>query len=293
VKALQKRHDLIPVENKTVVTDVWRGARDNLWLPILEKYQLKYQPLTDVPWVPFKPKAELRALPHIFKDGLRVPKLFKGKSVVHLPTIKTHGHTTMTGAMKNAFGGLIDARRHHCHKRIHEVLVDLLHIQNEIHPKIFAVMDGTVVGDGAGPRTMIPRIGNLLLASHDQVAIDAVSAKLMGFDPMRVRFLKLAHDDGLGVADVDQIDFVGDDVSNVNFHCQTRKSPVIFFDQLFRNHSHAIERWLFHTGLFHACVLGSAWYHDRVWYPTVGKHRIREFMGSEWGALWRSYAARR
>ena len=292
VKALCKKHNVIPVENHTVVTDVWKGARDNLWLPILEKYGLTYQPLTEVEWVPFKPKAKLRALQRVFPEGLRVPKLFKGKSIVHLPTVKTHGHTMMTGAMKNAFGGLIDARRHHCHKHIHEVLVDLLHIQKELHPKIFAVMDGTVIGDGAGPRTMIPRTGNILLASHDQVAIDAVSAKLMGFDPMRIPFLRMAHEDGLGCADVSKIRMVGDDVSDINFHCKTRKSPVIFFDQMFRNHSHAIERWLFHTGLFHACVLGSGWYHDKVWYPLVGRHRIRKFMGTEWGRLWGLYAGR-
>ena len=98
--------------------------------------------------------------------------MFIGKNVVHFPTMKVHGHTTITGAMKNAFGGLITKKRHHCHKKIHEVLVDLLAIQKEIHPCIFAVMDGTVAGDGAGPRTMIPRVKNYILASGDQVAID-------------------------------------------------------------------------------------------------------------------------
>ena len=56
----------------------------------------------------------------------------------------------MTGAMKNAFGGLITEKRHHSHKMIHEVLVDLLQIQKEIHPHLFAVMDGAVAGNGKG-----------------------------------------------------------------------------------------------------------------------------------------------
>ena len=86
--------------------------------------------------------------------------------------------------MKNAFGGLLNTRRHYTHSWIHETLVDLLAIQKEIHSGIFAVMDGTTAGNGPGPRTMYPEIKNVILASGDQVAIDAVAAKLMGFDPL-------------------------------------------------------------------------------------------------------------
>jgi len=94
---------------------------------------------------------------------------------------------------------------------IHQTLVDLLMIQKKIHRGIFAVMDGTFAGDGPGPRCMIPHVKNVLLASADQVAIDAVAAKLMGFDPMRdLKFVRLAHDQGLGVGDPRDIELVGD-----------------------------------------------------------------------------------
>jgi uncharacterized protein (DUF362 family) len=45
--------------------------------------------------------------------------------------------------------------------------VDLLAIQKEIHPGIFAVMDGTTAGNGPGPRTMTPVVKNIILASVD------------------------------------------------------------------------------------------------------------------------------
>ncbi|MEK7226927.1 MAG: DUF362 domain-containing protein, partial [Bacteroidota bacterium] len=222
--------------------------------------------------------------------GHKIPKLFIGKNVIHLPTVKTHGHTQMTGAMKNAFGGLITRKRHHCHKMIHEVLVDLLAIQKEIHPGIFAVMDGTVAGDGAGPRTMIPKIKNYLLASGDQVAIDAISAKMMGYDPLKIKFIKLAHDRGLGMGDPRQIEVVGEDISNVNFHFQTSRSPVIMGDKLFRFGAlKFVEPLLFHTPLFKLCVFGSEFYHDKLWYNTVGKKHINKFMQTEWGKLWQKY----
>jgi uncharacterized protein (DUF362 family) len=284
-----KYENIHPVENKTVVTDVWKGAKGNKWLPILKKYKQEYEPLPDVKWVEYKPKGEILALDKIFSNGHKLPEMFIGKNVVHLPTVKTHGHTTMTGAMKNAFGGLITARRHHCHKMIHEVLVDLLQIQKEIHKGIFAVMDGTVCGDGKGPRTMVPRIKNYILASGDQVAIDAISAKMMGFDPMKIKFIKIAHDKGLGCGDLKQIDVEGENISNVNFKFETGKSAVIFGDQLMRNNSRFIEKILFHSPLFKMCVFGSEFYHDKLWYPTVGKSRIRKFNKSPWGKLFNKY----
>lgn len=284
------REKIIPCENRTVVTNVIKGCKENKWFPIFRKYKVKFVPLTDVEWIKYEPKGEILALDKIFPDGHRIPKFFIGKNVVHLPTIKTHGHTTMTGAMKDAFGGLITERRHHCHKMIHEVLVDLLQIQKEIHPEILAVMDGTVCGDGAGPRTMIPKIKGYILASFDQVAIDAVSAKMMGYDPMKIRFIKLAHDKGLGCGDVDQIKIVGEDISNVNFRFRTYKSPVIFGDQLFRKGLFRfVEPVLFHTGLFNLCIFGSAFYHDYLWYPLIGRKRIKKFLKTEWGKLWLSY----
>lgn len=280
---------ILPVENNTVVTDVWKGARENKWLPVLSKYHLKLQPLTDVEWVNFRTRKPLMALPKIFPEGIKIPKMFIGKNILHLPTMKTHGHTTTTGAMKNAFGGLITKKRHHCHKMIHEVLVDLLHIQKEIHPGMFAVMDGTIAGDGAGPRTLIPKKSDYILASNDQVAIDAVAARMMGFDPMRIRYIKMAHDLGLGCGDVRQIEIIGDDIRHVNFNFHVGKSPVIFFDQLLRKSNKFIEQRLFHSQLFSLCILGSQVYHDHLWYNTIGRERIGKFMATGWGRLFEKY----
>jgi uncharacterized protein (DUF362 family) len=165
-------------------------------------------------WIPFRPKASMLALDEIFPDGIRIPDFFIGKNIVHLPTVKAHMYTTTTGAMKNAFGGLLSRYRHYTHTQIHETLVDLLAIQKEIHPGIFAVMDGTTAGNGSGPRMMRPVVKNVILASADQVAIDAVAAQMMGFDPMGIRYIRLAHERGLGLGDVREIELVGDDISN-------------------------------------------------------------------------------
>ncbi|MBW2994714.1 DUF362 domain-containing protein, partial [Candidatus Woesearchaeota archaeon] len=279
-----------PVENKTVVTKPWLGAKQNKWLPILEKYSLRYKPLTEVEWSKYKlKKAKLETIHRIFPEGHEIPAFFIGKNVVHLPTFKCHGHTTITGAIKDAFGGLITEKRHHCHKMIHEVLVDLLILEKEIHPGIFAVMDGTVCGNGPGPRTMIPVIKNYIAASADQVAIDAIEAKMFGFEPMSIPFIKMAHDKGLGCGDVEQIEIIGEDIAKENFHFKTKRSPVVFWDQMLRKKIPFIEHILFHTKLFNLCIMASGIYHDKFWYNLVGKRRIKEFMKSEWGQLFLKY----
>jgi uncharacterized protein (DUF362 family) len=204
-----------------------------------------------------------------------------------LATQKTHGHSVVTGAIKNAFGGLLKEVRHHFHKYMHDVLVDLLIIEKEIHKGLFAVIDGTVCGDYAGPRTMVPRIKNYIIAGADQVAVDAVSAKLMGFNPFEIEYIRKAHDLGLGCADMDNIEIIGENISAINYGFKSTESLIIFLDKLLRNSP--FERLLFHTQFFKLFILGSLIYHDYYWYYVVGRKYLNAFKKTEWGALFEKY----
>ena len=284
------RGRLIPIENKTVVTSPREGCRNNRWEPVLQRHGLTFMPLTEVDWQIYRFKSPLLKLNDIFPEGIQIPAIYPGRQILHLPTVKTHGHAVMTGSVKNSFGGLLKEVRHYAHKYMHEVLVDLLYMQRELHPAVFTVMDGTVAGDGAGPRTMIPRIKNLILAATDSLAIDAIAARLMGFDPMSIPFIRMAHERGLGIGDPRHIELVGDDVSTENFGFQTRKSLVIWGDQMIRKgFLRPLERVLLHSPLMVWAPMASNIYHDLMWYPTVGQSRIRSFMRTEWGNLFKKY----
>lgn len=285
---------LIPLENKTVVTDPIRGAENNCWMSVLNKYGLGFTALTDVGWIKYEFKEKLLRLNEIFPEGIEIPALYPGKQIIHLPTVKTHGHSVTTGAIKNAFGGLLKEVRHYAHKYIHEVLVDLMIMQKELHPSILAVMDGTVCGDGAGPRTMVPHGKNMLLASADSVAIDAVAAHLMGFEPMEIPYLRLCHERGLGVADIGEIEIKGKDISGINFGFKTKKSFVIWGDQMLRlGPLRFLEKIALHSPLVVWAPMASNFYHDWLWYPTIGRSIIRKFRRTEWGQLFTQYMRRR
>jgi uncharacterized protein (DUF362 family) len=285
------RARMFPVENKTVVTDPVAGCRNNKWAPVLRRHGLPFIPLPDVEWIVYPFKSPLLKLNQIFPEGIQIPKMYIGRNVCQLPTAKVHGHTTTTGAIKNAFGGLLKEVRHYAHEFIHEVMVDLMSMQRELHPGVFAVMDGTVMGDGAGPRTMVPRMGNLLLASADSVAIDAIAAKIMGFDPLAIPYLRMCEERGLGVADPRKIELVGDaDAAGISMGFKTSRSLVIWGDQLIRRGPlRPLKRLLLHSPLVVWAPFASNVYHDWLWYPTVGRARIRAFAETPWGRLFERY----
>jgi len=279
--------------NRTVVVDARHGEVANKHLPVIEKYGLRnihlYDPSEE--WVTYEPRGKMLVLRDIYPEGIQIPRRLIGENILHLPTIKTHVFTTMTGAMKNAFGGLLHDRRHWTHSVIHETLVDLLTIQKEIHSGVFAVMDGAFVGDGPGPRCMEVRVGGWILASADQVAIDATAARLMGFDPMSIKFIRLAHEAGLGVGNPSEIEMVGDDIQGVNFGCRkgdntfaSKGQKMIYWGPL-----KPLENILLRSPLVPWSYLASRAYHDVYWYNAIGKPRIRDAMQTDWGELFQRY----
>ena len=287
--------------NRTVVIDAHLGERENKQLNVIEAHGLRNVHLYEgEEWVHVREAVgeladEFICLNEVYPQGFSIPKRFIGENIIHLPTIKTHVFTTTTGAMKNAFGGLLNEHRHWTHPVIHETLVDLLMIQKKIHPGVFAVMDGTFVGDGPGPRCMIPHIKNVLLASSDQVAIDAVAAKLMGFDPLSdLKYVRLAHEKGLGCGDPREIEIVGDvEAAEENWGFEGPMKNITFAasmqHKIYWGRLKTFVEWSLKTWLAPWAYIASVLFHDVYWYPKNGSPRVREVLKSEWGRLFHNW----
>lgn len=283
--------NIIPVENKTVVTDVVKGSTNNKWLPILKKYGVKMHYLTDEPYVDYKPKKPLLAMGHTFHK-ISLPKIIIGKNIIHLPTMKMHVFTTTTGGMKNYFG-MLRTTRHYAHRNIHETLVDLLSIQKEIHPGIFGIMDGAVVGKGSGPRAMQWEIKDFLLASSDLVALDAIAAKMMGFNPLTLDYLRIAEEKGLGIANPKNIKTFGTDISKINWHFKRKDTLASRGQKLIYRHSPLwFEKLLLQSPLVPWSYFASNFYHDTYWWNMFGKGRVEKFLKTPWGKLFEEYENR-
>lgn len=283
------------VQNQTVVTNAFKGEDLNKYKDIFKKYDIPVLfnfKKEDIQWEVYRPKVKMNALDKIFPEGISIPSYFKGKSILHLPTVKCHIYTTTTGAIKNAFGGLLTKKRHYTHTWIHETIVDLLAIQKEIHSGIFAVMDGTTAGNGPGPRTLLPEVKNVILASSDQVAIDALSAKMMGFDPMKIKYIRMAHEQGLGVGNPSEIEVVGDtDAAKENWKFEVGSTVHKKLAHMgWYGPTKFLQNLVFRTPLVYIPILWSEIFHDYYRWNVKEKSIYEQWLkNTEWGKMFANY----
>jgi uncharacterized protein (DUF362 family) len=124
--------------------------------------------------------------------------------LLNVPVLKHHSGTGMTAAMKNLMGVVWDRGFYH-QNNLHQAIADFLllrkptlNILDAYHPMVRNGPRGKTVADLVEMRT--------LLVSTDPVALDAAAAKLMGLDPAKVAFIKLADEMKLGTMDLTQVE---------------------------------------------------------------------------------------
>jgi len=141
---------------------------------------------------------------------------------------------------------------------------------------------------------MNPHVKNVLLASADQVSIDAVAAKLMGFDPMSIKFIRMAHDLGLGCGDPRDIEILGDQSAAAeNWHFAGPFKKMTFASrmqhQIYWGPMKKPIEWSLKTVLAPWAYIASVIYHDSYWYPVNARRQMHEALASPWGRLFRNW----
>jgi|SRR5579871_794314 len=157
--------------------------------------------------------------------------------LVSVPVMKVHEQCGITASLKNYVGtapreayalarGFWNADLHAQHSlegRIDSFITDLA----AFHPPDFSVIDG-IRGlqnkeHGNGQSDQMIR-SNLVMASRDPVAADALVARLLGFNPWDIEFLHMAQQREMGIMDLSQADVIGDDPSRFVRHWQKPKN---------------------------------------------------------------------
>jgi hypothetical protein len=118
-----------------------------------------------------------------------------------------------------------------------------------------------------------------------------VAAKLMGFDPMSIRYIRLAHEQGLGTGDVRQIDLVGDDVSNENWNFKITRNTHTFLAWLsWYGPTRFLQKMIFRTPFVVLPIAISEAEQDYFYWPLKYKRVTKEWQkNTEWGALFQRY----
>ncbi len=138
--------------------------------------------------------------------------------LVDVAVLKTHNLAGVTLGMKNLYGLLEPPRNIH-HGHVHEVICDL----SLARKPDLVVIDGLVAMEGDGPIEGDPVEMDLIIAGRDIVAVDAVCTAIMGFDPTKVKHLRLAAQKGVGEIDLARIRVKGLQIESVR---RPFKSPV-------------------------------------------------------------------
>jgi uncharacterized protein (DUF362 family) len=219
---------------------------------------------------------EARALPTV-----QVPELLLRTEIITLPVMKTHNKSTLTGALKNQWGALPKDRY-----RYHRVLDGALADLNGVLRPRFVVMDATVCLEGNAPKSGRPRIMDLVLASSDLVALDAIAATLMGFDPLRIPHLRECADAALGTADPKQIRIAGPSLDTLATNFEPAHDNLVSRVEMALQRSR-LGRVVFDTPLFDlACYGANLWYW--FWYYLGPGRRYRDqiLRNSRYGPQW-------
>ncbi len=132
--------------------------------------------------------------------------------IVDLPVIKTHVRTGITCGLKNMKGVLPGDWK----KRTHQLGLDrgIVDLNRAVKPHL-TVADAIVgmAGTWQYPEDCVPL--GCIVAGTDVVAVDAVCATIAGFDATQILHVQLAAQEGLGVADLEQIEVRGSAIANV------------------------------------------------------------------------------
>lgn len=150
------------------------------------------------------------------------------KVIIGLPKMKTHLNTIVSLSLKNMKGVMWNYEKYKSHiKGLNQAIVDL----NSLLKPHLVVMDGLIAMEGRGPTSGDPVEINLIIASKDPVAADAVASTIMGFSPEKIKHIKLAAERGLGLMDLNRIKILNEPIENVK---RRFRGPRTSLGDLFR-----------------------------------------------------------
>lgn len=128
-------------------------------------------------------------------------------NLINVPVMKTHVQTKLTLGIKNLKGVVSKASKRVMHRGDLERSLALL--CKSLKPKL-TIVDGLVGMEGLGPAVFgKPTTPGLLIAGIDSVAVDAVTALVMGHDPNTIEHIVIANELGLGEINPKNIEIRG------------------------------------------------------------------------------------
>lgn len=142
----------------------------------------------------------------LLKEWYFYQDILEADRFINIPVAKVHSEAVLTQALKNMMGA-IGGWRARIHVGIHQNIADM----NLVLRPDLNILDATRIMVKNGPKGGSPsdvQVKNLVFASADPVALDAVGTGLFGLTPEDVGHIRLAHEAGRGEMDLKKIKVV-------------------------------------------------------------------------------------
>jgi hypothetical protein len=113
----------------------------------------------------------------------------------------------------------------------------------------------------------------------------------MGFNPLKIPYIKIAHDKGLGIGDLNNIEVVGDSIQGINFNFKVGRSLHKFLGWLaWYGPTNFLQKLIFRTPLVILPILISEINHDYIHWPLKEKWIYKKWKKyTPWGQLFQKY----
>jgi len=132
--------------------------------------------------------------------------------IISVPSLKTHNMAKTTLTLKNMMGTI--SPKGIMHSNLHQKIADLVSV---LRSKMkFQIIDG-IIGSRGSELGGKPVKMDLIIAGKDPVAVDRVGSEIIGYSIDKVEYLKYCEKKGLGIADLEKIEIIGNSIEEV-FH---------------------------------------------------------------------------
>jgi uncharacterized protein (DUF362 family) len=198
------------VAEGAAVSSTWEGFRNFGYQALIDEYGVTLADLNADDVVPVSVYDRRLSPLTVYLSRTVVEAAFR----VSVGPPKTHDAVVVTLSIKNmVMGALVNppargSSKMAMHQGFPAINLNLALVAPYVWPHL-SVIDGWQGMEGRGPSSGDPVDWRVALAGSDPLAVDALTASLMGFDPEQVGYLRYCRTLGLGVGDLAQIDIVG------------------------------------------------------------------------------------
>ncbi len=174
----------------------------------LEQYGVKVDNLNDDKMI-----NDIKIPNHFALNSVNIAKTAMDAScIISVPSLKTHNMARTTLSIKNMMGTI--SPKGIMHSNLHQKIADLISI---LRSKMkFQLIDG-IIGSRGSELGGKPVQMDLIIAGVDPVAVDRVGSEIIGYSIEKVKYLKFCEKKGLGTANLEHIEVIGNSIEEV-FH---------------------------------------------------------------------------